>query len=581
MSWVINSLGNLIWPIIQVGLHVFAFFSDALVGGIVYLVLKLLDGTVFAPFTFASNHTVGDVANIVWATFQIVSAGIALVQLTWGIATRLALRSVGGRQSWAELGEGLAVWAAVMIGGWAFLNLLIGVSNMGTHALIGSMQQAVNTALGPIHGKVATAAGLAGYAAAVLTYLLWPLSGIVLAGLLVWVVGVWLMRQVDLVLYAGLLPVTAALGISGNKAPFKWAWSEAMGAVFSQLAMAVILWIGFLFLSTMPPHGNLLTEFKNLMLAASVFTLAAQSPKLLAQITGHQYASSGHLLASMAGGYLAGRGVEAAVRRSRLGQAMRAIQEGGEARSAKEVAAWGGLASVGQGWGGAAARTLSGWTQRLGGAAKAGIRGAVGAMPGGGKLLAAADRAQSAVTAAGSAVAGAVAKPVTAARDKAAQFAADHPWAQDVGAAAGRVGRSASNAVRTAGSLLYQPRSTLGRLVAEGTADSHPEGSMGVFERQQAAAVHAAQFGIEDTLARFGSPEWNTADAANRADAMDRVGRLLSARITEDPATGKPTIEWHRGAWQKQVYDAVKNGMTREFNPTPVTTVPREDRHYV
>jgi hypothetical protein len=57
------------------------------------------------------------------------------------------------------------------------------------------------------------------------------MSLLILAGALVWVCVVWIMRMVDLVFYVGLLPVAAALTFTGNKAAFEWDFDEAVGAV--------------------------------------------------------------------------------------------------------------------------------------------------------------------------------------------------------------------------------------------------------------------------------------------------------------------------------------------------------------
>lgn len=498
MSWLIGGLGNIGGLVVRTFLKIIGYAVNlVLKAAVQYLVLPLLKHTVFAPFTLDPTTAVGAAALHVWETAGAVSAGIALTMVLMGVFSRLAL-AWSGSKSWAEIGEGIAVWMAVLVGGWGFLNLLLGISNAGTQALVSNMQQVVNIAL---NHNMAT--GITGAAAAVFVDLLWPVSGLVIAALLIWVVGIWLMRQVDLVLYAGLLPVMAALGIGGNKTPFKWAWSEAMGAVFNQLAMAVILWIGFLFLHGASAHPSVLQQFKDLFLAGTTFTLAARAPQLLGNLTGHHSAGSGHLLAGMALGYLGGKGLSTAVRSTPLGQAAGMAMQGREAKAQAQVTSWAGRTSLGE-------RFKASTPGLAIGAKMAATGAALGRTPVG----------------------------------QATSWAAN----TSVGKALGRGAQAVARPVQTAASFAYQPLSTLGHMAAGGVADSAREGPAGTFAQARDTTVFAAEHGIAGAAHEYFGQHQPTPDAGmelyQAASNADRVGHLMNASVAQAFTDGAGNVQW-------------------------------------
>ncbi|MCY0880547.1 MAG: hypothetical protein OWS74_00990, partial [Firmicutes bacterium] len=350
MQWLLSALGHAVGTVVGLFFSIIGFAFSIMARALVqFLVRPLLMHTIFSPLTLGPGTAAGHAAAIVWATGAAVSGAVALAYLLSAIFQRLAL-SWTGSKSWGELAEGLAVWAAVLVGGWATLNLLLHIANLATQALAAATDRGILHTL----STQWAVSGLAGYAAVVFNDLIWPFGALALAALVIWCVGVWIMRQVDLVLYAGLLPVLAALGVGGHKAPFKWAWSEAMGAVFNQLAMAVVLWIGNLLLAG--PAGvhvhlsggaAVLQQVKDLLLAGTTFLLAARAPQLLANITGHRSAGASHVLTAAALGYLGGRGVLTAARMTRTGQALSRAIEGREQRAQAGATAWAGRPSVG------------------------------------------------------------------------------------------------------------------------------------------------------------------------------------------------------------------------------------------
>lgn len=528
MSWLINSLGALAGDIVT---HVILPVLGTLMNGILQavvtqLVLPILQATVFAPFSLAPHTAVGAAALKVWATMGFLSAGVALAMLAFAAFSRMAF-ALGGAKSWAEIGEGLAIWTAVLVGGWTFLNLLLGISNAGTRALVASVSHSINQ----IFAANGLALGGAASAAAVFTTLLWPISGLLLVGLLLWAVGVWLMRQVDLVLYAGLLPVTAALGIGGNTGPFKWAWSEAMGAVFNQLAMALVLWVGAQFVTALPHHPTVAQQFKDLGLAATTFTLAARAPQLLANITGHRSAGAGHVLAGMALGYLGGRGLAAAARMTPAGQAVAMAAEGRMAHARAQVTGWAGRPSV--------AERLK--QSSLGRAVSQRVGGAAGA-------------ARDAVA--------------HSRLGQAAQaFAEAHPTATQIarntGSIAGRALAGAARPLQTAASFAYQPMATLGHLASRGVANASPEGPSGLMEKSRSATVYMAQYGVEAAAKKYFGGE----SGATTQEGIAQLGHLVNARITRnDQGDYQPTFA--QGAWQGALYHSTRTSVLKNI---PVT----------
>jgi len=535
MGWVISGLGDAINAIIKLILDIFGVFADLFVRVIAnQIIFPLLRATIFSPFTLSQHAVVGRVALIVWETAGALSAAVALTILVFAVLSRLLLTGWTQPASWEAIGEGLAVWMAVLMGGWTFLNLLLGISNVGTQALLGNMKFITDLVL----AKAPSVAGLVGLSSALFMDLLWPLSGLLLLALIVWCVGVWLMRQVDLVVYAGFLPLLAALGVGGNSTAFKWAWSEAMGAVFNQLAMAVILWVGFLFLgqsagittataahvalgahvhllqaaiikhpAKTTTHVTVLQELLDIALAATTFTMAARAPQLLGNITGHHSAGSGHVMAGMALGYLGGRGMEKAFSASPLGVAASKMQEGNKARSEAQVSHWAGRSTLGERLGqSSVGQKVGAWASHTGEAM--------------GERL-----SQSSVGQAAQAMADHLPEPVKDVAKNATQIA-------------GQAVRGVTQPLRTAASMAYQPMTTLGRMTARNQADVSPAGPSGVLQDSQNATVMMAQQGPEAAASRrFGD---GTGPAG--LEAISQLGDLTGSHIYKgytDPTTGE------------------------------------------
>ncbi len=505
-----------------------------------HVVIPLLRATLFHPFSLTGRGFVATVMGEVWHFMVIASAGVALASLLWGVFRRIGGSAMGSRLAWAEVAEGLGMYALVLVGGYAFLAALLSAANAVTVSLLTVTQGYLSVLTHPSFGTAA-----ATLASAVLVYLFYPLVGIALAAVLLWAVVQWLMRQVDLIFYGGLLPITAALSLSGNKTAFAWAWQETMGALFTQLSMAVAWWVAWLALSagagtgtTMAapgpaaamavhlmafqrgPSGGLAPvsffggSFSLLHLAVGIvaFTLVGRAPQMLQNITGHQHAGvAGLAMGVAAGGLLsrAGRSVAGATPAgAAITQAVRARQAGAEATAAR----WGAGRSVGQSVGVAGAwatKTRPGQAVREAGAA-------------------AFSRGRSAVARAVNRLPTGLAQNIHGAGRIAAGTA------RGLGSAATWTARSrGGRAVRSAASLAYQPRRTLGAML--NTSYSTGAAARYVTQGAQASA-------ITGTLG---------AEEARRQSPLDVAAyqRVTDATATDDP------VQFARGAWQERVFD--------------------------
>lgn len=574
MSWVITQLSHLVQPIINVFLTILSYLMlwvDRQV--FTQIIEPLLANTIFKPYTLNNHFIVGHVAWQVFWVMSILSGGVALVSLLYGIASRLFF-ILGGQKSWAELAEGLVVWMAVLVGAWSFLNILLSVANAATGMFLQGIQATLTTVFG--NPQLSHGVGVVTAATALFTVIFWPLTGMLLAALVLWAIGVWLVRQVDLVIYAGLLPLMAALGISGNKTPFKWAWSEAMGAVFSQLAMAVVLYIGCLFLAPMAlagasAHASIWQQFEAMGLALTTFTMAARAPKMLANITGHQYAGSGHILAGMATGYLAGRGLMAAAKMTPGGQAISQMAAGQTQKAQDAVQNWSSRKSVGE---------MTGQS-KLGQAMQAAgqsVRSRASQAWQGSSL----QQAMQATTGGAMAALGIV--PTGSSVRTAMQATMDqHPTLKSAAAVGGQAASiayrgagAALKPLRTAASMTYQPLSTLGHMASQGTAISHEAGPAGTTANSAAATIFAAHHGVQAASMQYFGKD----TPAN--ERMEALGNLINAQITPNPA-GSPepyAIQFHDNAPQATLFQATKRASDKQLQNF-ASTRPDGTRDYV
>lgn len=517
LSLLTGAVSWLAGLIIQVFGYVLMSVLKGLMGGIV---IPLLKATLFHPLTITGTSVLARAMGTVWVTMVLSSSGVAIVSLLWGVFRRMSGAAMSSRLAWSEVAEGLGMYALTLVGGWAFLAALLNAANGVTNALLNNSQQILlNSFANPTFGTQATALG-----AVVLTSIIYPLMAFALAGVLLWAVIQWIMRQVDLVFFGGLLPIAAALSLSGNKTAFTWVWQEAMGAIFAQLSMVVAWWIAWVFLSGGNPTQYSLfgsgSSFSVLHLALGIgaFAMIAKAPQMLSNITGHQHAGVAGLAMGVAAGSLMASTGRTLARSTPGGaaitEAMRNRQEVAKAKAAE----LGSQRTMGQNF-------LN--------------------SPRGQSLVARFSRGQQAVGRAVNSLPTPLSQGIQATAGRVKSTA---QWASN-----SRVGR----AVRTAGSLAYQPGRTLGAM---------QNNSMG--------QAIAAQRRIRDTQATTGTAVAGK-DATVQQLGMKATEFALATQMSIDPRTNQaafPPEVWQGRAYQKAQENAPA------FLKSP--TAPRAERVY-
>ncbi|MHB1926577.1 MAG: hypothetical protein ACYCRD_04845 [Leptospirillum sp.] len=330
LGWLFYLVGSLVWIVAR------AIFG---------LVFNFVNATVFSPLSLTGGP-IGYAFNIAWIAMRDASGAVALAMLAWGVVRHNLSYISGKKVDRSEMAEGFMVWVAVVLGGTLFFTLLLTVADsvtvsMSHLAAVGAIQQ-----LNCMPQEGALTGGLAIAGAGIVSMSLMPAALLVIAGILCWGVFVWLARLVDLVFYCSLLPVMAALSVGGDKKYFTWAFNEAMGAIFSQMAMAIAWWLAWLmFIQPTGPLSGIGTgiwsQFIHLGLLAVGLSLFARSPQLLQRITGHSSAGVVSLAMGVAAGSLMASGARSAFGASKMGVLSNKLKEGIAAKSASELEARG------------------------------------------------------------------------------------------------------------------------------------------------------------------------------------------------------------------------------------------------
>ena len=374
MQWVLQQIGSAFQSVFQVLIiQPIGYILTELAKAVFSILTVLLKLTIFKPFSLTpaanGSNVVAGAAETVWAFMAALSVAVAFVALVWASYANVwgsfAGRSQFARSAWADVLDGVGIWLLVLIGGYAFLSMLLNTVNTVT---LGFVNLAMQYQFQSVNGATVGA----GVIAAILTYWLWPSMLLILAGFMVWAIIVWVMRMVDLVVFTGLLPVTAALAITGNKQAWQWNWAEAMGAVFSQVAMAIMWWVAWLFIGgkLVAVNGSFGNDIVRLLMGIAAMTLVAKAPQMLQSITGHRTAGVGGLMMAATGGYLLGRGAMTAARMTPLGQAAGKMTAAVSERSQNRLNQWANKTPLGGGAMGGAFMEAAG--NRLQSAAQAG-----------------------------------------------------------------------------------------------------------------------------------------------------------------------------------------------------------------
>lgn len=325
------------------------YIAQVLAGLIVHLLLTpalalasgLLKMTLFKSWALTGHGVVAAAVQRLFGDMAVVSVAVALVAFLWGLFRRMMGGLSGTGVTWQDIGEGVGIYALMLAGGFEGLTLLFHVTSTVAQGFI---QAASSMQASLYHLSFTPTSGAAASVGVIVAVLFWPTTLLLIAGFMFWAIFQWLSRELDLIVYVGLLPVTAALGLSGNRQPFQWNWNEAMGAIFAQLSMALMWWVAFLVLTahgnghlipTNPPINKTITpgtatSFLQLALAAVAFSMVARAPSMLQSLTGHQHAGVASMALGFAGGALLARTARSSMAMSSAGQAVGALQKAGE-----------------------------------------------------------------------------------------------------------------------------------------------------------------------------------------------------------------------------------------------------------
>lgn len=541
MSWLWGSIFPHATTLLQALLGLIGNAFDGLVHVVFQLVDYLLKNTLFKTYslTGGKNDIVATVAGEVWRAMVGLSGGVALASLLWAafsghVGSIAGKRTSAMRSTWGDTADGLVIYVLTIVGGYAFLSMLLGVANTMTTSLFNASSSLSQSIQNPALGATL------GIAVLILLYFFLPLTLLLMAGLIIWVVAQWLMRIVDLVFYTGLLPVTAALAITGNKNAFQWNWTEAQGAVFSQLAMAVAWWIAMLFfqapfgsthnLSAHSSSGQIGAYFMHMLLGMAALVLVGKAPQMLQSITGHRSAGVAGLALGMMGASMATRAARGALGMSTGGAFLGQMARGAQSKATDKVGGWANNKSVGEmfsntalgkGMKGLSSAAMSmaggaigGVAQKIGGSsAMQGLRSSVGNVVHSSPEL-------TALTSAGRVVA---------------------PHARSMAHTAGAAARSGIGAARTAASMTYQPRVTMGRQT-ELSYGSQSAAEAGISDRRNAAAAGALGVDRAAKVARMEPGKMQEIVSTPPAsETFDRVARHM--RQPKSPQTAPQAVQ--------------------------------------
>lgn len=421
-------------------------------GPLLNLIQLLLKLTVFHPETL-SGPSAGIVGTVAAELFKIMggaSVGVALVATLW-YAFGMHLTMLSGKdRAWTELLELGLVWMLMLLGGFAFVSAMLTLND----AFVASLLSGSSAFISSLHnGLAALIAGLlAGTAITLLGGIFWFLALGVIVVFLAWAVITWAYRTFELILFTSFLPVTAALRISGFRNAFDWNLREVMGAVFSQAAMAVVWYTTMAILGTSTLSSNAFVaggqQLVEILLAVVGFYSMAKAPSWIQQIIGNQSAGLGSIAAGAFVGATASRAASGLMKATPAGiateQALGALRARTEGNMAQKAAG----PSVGE--------RLSPTMQALGGVAEY-LGGGINM---GGGLSA----------------------------STAGHMLASSPLGQAVGKGAHWAANTApATGLRTAGSMVYQPRLTMARSFT-GNLGAEFEGKQELQEARATAA---------------------------------------------------------------------------------------------
>lgn len=311
------------------------------------IVLQLLQATPL--------HGGGIQFNSVFLVMDAVGLAIAAAGIVWGAIQLNAGNLLGTRRDEARQLVGRAALAVMwMVAAPLAISLLLGLNNgivveftrlNNAHGLQGLVSAQVSsscqaTGLGALSGAVGTA-GLT----ALITTAIYMLAGdfltLLLIAAVVIAVGQYLLRLFQIIFWGALLPIAAGASVADpQRRAWTYVWGQVTGAVFTQAAMAVGIFLteeimmgSFQIGGANAGHGvgNGLLMFG---VGIAGFFLVGRIPRYFQELQGHSV-GGGSEMGAIAGGYIMGRLGSQALQSTRFGTLM---QGGLAAESAQHSA---------------------------------------------------------------------------------------------------------------------------------------------------------------------------------------------------------------------------------------------------
>lgn len=324
MGWLNNWLSgchhtpNLIVAIIWMLAH----FLNSLFAAVMGVILAILKVTVLSS---AGDNTVMNDIHTTMGYLDVVAFAMLSAFLIWAVLTNgERLITTGQWDGWQGL-VGRAGSAVLWIAGsFLAVQLLMRLNNSIVQSIVYSMaaqtKEFAFSCPASVHTSTAVMLGLTltGIDTGILPLLFQGFLIALVLGL-IFVIIQWLGRLAEILFWGSLLPVAAStLVIDGSRQIFNFVWRNIQGAILTQSAMALGLWMVFhLILSD---HGvNPGTSLLNLLLGIACIFLVAKIPAYFQQMLGHS-TSGGFDMAKGAGAILMARGAGALLQATPMGQ---------------------------------------------------------------------------------------------------------------------------------------------------------------------------------------------------------------------------------------------------------------------
>ncbi|WP_053958151.1 hypothetical protein [Sulfobacillus thermosulfidooxidans] len=308
--------------------------SGGFLGAISILFAKIFNGIflliydlIFAILkqTILSSNGDQTVASDVFTamhSLDAVAMALLIALLIWSVLTAgEQLMTTSKWDGWQGL-VGRAGSAFLWIAGSYFaVSVLLHVNALLTSGFTNTLSNEAKTFAVSCH-QPTTILGIGIAGAATAFVFLYPLvSQTVLLAIIfgmAFALAQWLFRLVEILLWGSLLPLAAATIVAEpSRKTFQYVWSQLQGAIFTQSAMALGIWLIF----GTALHGENTTSLLNMLIGAAGFFMVGKIPRYLQEARGHT-SSGGFDVAKGAMAIMMARGGEELMAATPLGQAV-------------------------------------------------------------------------------------------------------------------------------------------------------------------------------------------------------------------------------------------------------------------